>query len=117
MFPTTVWTTIRQAGHRNDVALQQFALAYRPPLAEFIRLQGFSDAETDDLCQDVFVRLLHGEVLAKADPDKGRLRSLLLAVTRHVIQDTRRRRKNLPIAEGHLDPVWDPAERHQQFDP
>jgi len=116
MFPTTVWTTIRQAGNRNDGALQQFAQAYRPPLAEFIRLQGFSDTETDDLCQDVFVRLLHGEVLAKADPNKGRLRSLLLAVTRHVIQDRRRSLKNLPVAEEHLDPVWDPAERHQQFD-
>lgn len=113
MFPTTVWSTIRQAGECDVEALHRFAQRYRPAILDFIHRRGFAGDEADDLCQDVFLRLFSGAVLAKADPARGRLRSLLLTVTSHVISDYgRQKRRQLDI--GRLQ--HEPAERDPDFD-
>ena len=103
MFPTTIWTTIRQAGEEEPAALDDFARRYRAPVLSFVRSRGFRGADAEDVCQDVFVRVLAGKVLAKADRSRGRFRSLLLSVTNHVIQDRLRRRREL-TGDG-LEPV------------
>ena len=110
MFPTTIWTTIRQAGGDDAAALQEFACAYRAPVLAFIQGRGFRASDADDICQDVFVRVLAGGVLAKADRDRGRFRSLLLAVTTRVIQD-RLRKKREPVVNG-----LEPSARDPEFD-
>lgn len=99
MFPTTIWTTIVQAGARDGAALERFARRYRGPILSAIRGRGWSDSDAEDLCQDVFVRLLKGEVLARADAGRGRFRSLLLGVTRHVILDALRRKRLPTVAD------------------
>ncbi len=115
MFPTTVWTTIRQAGEHDAEALCRFAESYRPAILDFIRRRGFDRAEADDVCQDVFVRLLSRDLLAKADPDKGRLRSLLLTVASRTIADHARKRsrdrrtRSLQIEPMQRDPDFDRA--------
>lgn len=117
MFPTTIWTTIRRAGEEDREALEKFALAYRPPVLRFIRGRGFNETEAQDICQDVFVRLLSGKVLSRADGDRGRFRSLLLAVTVHVIQDRFRRKKEPAVAElPALEPEASEPERNSDFD-
>ena len=73
MFPTTIWTTIHQAGEQDTVALQDVAQRYRQPVLEFIRRRGFNGNDAEDICQDVFVRVLQGRVLAKADRQRGRV--------------------------------------------
>ena len=103
MFPTTVWTTIRQAGGRDPEALEDFAARYRAPVLGYLRGRGFAVNDADDICQDVFVRVLAGGVLAKASQDRGRFRSLLLAVTTRVIQDRFRKRRE-PVLE-HVEPA------------
>jgi RNA polymerase sigma factor (sigma-70 family) len=103
VFPTTIWTTIRQAGGRDPAALENVADRYRRPVLDYIARRGFQGADAEDLCQDVFVRVLKGGVLAKADRDRGRFRSLLLSVTTHVILDRLRRRRDVPAAE--LEPA------------
>ena len=60
---------------------------------------GLQGHDAEDLCQDVFVCVLAGGVLAKADPDRGRFRSLLLAVTTHVIFDRLRKRCEVPVED------------------
>ena len=111
MFPTTVWTTIRSAGSDDPEALDRFAREYRAAVLAYIRGRGFAGNDAEDLCQDVFVRLLSGRVLAKADSDRGRFRSLLLMVVRRTIQDRlRRRRPEVPL------PDVDPADRDPDFD-
>ena len=102
VFPTTVWTRIHEAGAEDDGALAEFAERYRQPVLEFIRGRGFGGNDAEDLCQDVFVRVLAGGVLAKADRKRGRFRSLLLAVTKHVIHDRRRKRTEAPVE--HVEP-------------
>jgi RNA polymerase sigma factor (sigma-70 family) len=99
MFPTTVWTRIHEAGAHDDVAMEEFARRYRPAILEYIERRGFRQRGADDLCQEVFVRLLRGGVLAKADRGRGRFRGLLLAVTRHVIHDQLRKRRDVPVED------------------
>ncbi|MEM7165370.1 MAG: sigma-70 family RNA polymerase sigma factor [Planctomycetota bacterium] len=108
MFPTTIWTTILQAGNDDSAALERFARRYRAPILAAIRGRGWSDTDAEDICQDVFVRLLHGNVLARAEAAKGRFRGLLLGVTRHVILD-RVRKKQLPTV-GDADVATASAE-------
>ena len=110
MFPTTVWTTIRRAGDEDDAALERFARAYRAPVLRYIRGRGFAPGDAEDLCQEVFLRILNGRVLERADARHGRFRSLLLSVTRHVIVDRARRRSETPVA--NLEPV----DRDPDFD-
>lgn len=110
MFPTTIWTTIRQAGHDDGEALERFARQYRAPVLGFINGQGMRDGDAEDLCQEVFLRLLNGNVLARADAARGRFRSLLLTITKNVITDKRRKRQEAPAEDIELsdrDPDFD----------
>ena len=113
MFPTTVWTTIREAGDDDRQALERVAEGYRSPVLAFVRSRGIAAQDAEDLCQEVFVRLLGGRVLAKADAAKGRFRSLLLTVASRVIVDWRRKRTLLPVPD--LDPP-DTVEQDADFD-
>jgi RNA polymerase sigma-70 factor (ECF subfamily) len=83
-FQSTLWTVIRGADRGDEAALREFALKYRGPIVSYISRRGLPN-DAEDLAQEVFLRLLQDRVLAKADPSRGRFRSLLLAVTRHVI--------------------------------
>ena len=72
VFPTTIWTTIHRAGEQDSLALEHVAERYRQPVLEFVRRRGFQGSDAEDICQDVFLRVLQGGVLAKADRDRGR---------------------------------------------
>ena len=89
-FQSTLWTVIRGADRGEEAALREFALKYRGPIVSYIARRGLPN-DAEDLAQEVFLRLLQDRVLAKADPSRGRFRSLLLAVTRHVISHHRER--------------------------
>jgi DNA-directed RNA polymerase specialized sigma24 family protein len=112
VFPTTIWTTIAKAGASDAGALERFAREYRQPVLQFVQAKGFRGADADDICQDVFLRLLSGQVLARATAARGRFRNLLLSVATHVIQDRQRRRRETPSDEIELvekDPDFDRA--------
>jgi RNA polymerase sigma factor (sigma-70 family) len=110
VFPTTIWTTIHQAGAEDSLALADVAQRYRQPVLEFIRRRGYRGPDAEDLCHDVFLRVLKGGVLAKADRNRGRFRSLLLSVTVHVIQDRLRKRREMPVKD------LEPPQRESEFD-
>ena len=112
MFPTTIWTRIREAGESDADALDAFARSYSTPVLSFVRSRGFVGQDAEDLCQEVFVRVLSGGVLAKADKARGRFRSLLRTVTLHTIQDRLRKRRPQPALDA--DPVDEQAD--ESFD-
>lgn len=82
-FPQTRWTQIRLASEGDRSALTEFVQRYRPPVVAYFARRGLG-AEAEDLAQEVFLRFLDKEVLAKADPERGRFRGLVMAVTRRV---------------------------------
>lgn len=120
-FPTSIWTTIRALRKDPERVKDEVVRRYSAPVCEFIRKQGFSPEDSEDLTQDVFLRVCSEEFLEKVDPRKGRFRALLLAVTRNVtaafrrreLGPTRDRRKTVAL-EGFDIPVE--AEADPDFD-
>lgn len=88
-FTPTHWSVIVTAG-RNDstharVALEKLCRAYWPPIYAFVRRQGHSPHDAQDLTQEFFARLLGKNYLAEVDRAKGRFRSFLLAALKHFL--------------------------------
>ena len=100
-FQSTLWTVIRGADRGEEAALREFALKYRGPIVAYIARRGHPN-DAEDLTQEVFLRLLQDRVLSKADPARGRFRSLLLAVTRHVIGHHRDRESAQKRGGGNI---------------
>ena len=65
--------------------------SYWHPLYFFVRRQGHLPEAAEDLTQDFFTLILSRPMLAGADPQKGRFRTYLLAVLKHVLAQTRER--------------------------
>jgi RNA polymerase sigma-70 factor (ECF subfamily) len=64
---------------RAHAALEQLCCHYWQPLYAYVRRVGHSPEDAQDLTQEFFARLLERNVVAKADPERGRFRSFLLA--------------------------------------
>jgi RNA polymerase sigma-70 factor (ECF subfamily) len=58
---------------------------YWYPLYAFIRQKGYSAEEARDLTQEFFVRIIEGNHVQRADPNRGRFRSFLLASLKHFL--------------------------------
>jgi RNA polymerase sigma-70 factor (ECF subfamily) len=112
VFPTTIWTTIRQAAADDRDALDGFARRYREPVLRYLRSRSVRGDDAEDLCQEVFLRILRGNVLGKADAARGRFRSLVLTVARNALLD-RLRRRNEPAVDVE---VAEPAAVDPEFD-
>jgi RNA polymerase sigma-70 factor (ECF subfamily) len=85
-----MWTTIL-AFHRDPDRVKDFVVRrYRQPVVEFARRQGLKDQDAEDVAQEVFLRVCQENFLKKADQIRGKFRTVLLAVTKHVIGSWRR---------------------------
>ena len=88
-FATTHWSVVLTA-QRTDTTRAQAALAklcqtYWYPLYAFVRRQGHSPPDSQDLTQEFFARLLAKNYLAGVAPEKGNFRSFLLASLKHFL--------------------------------
>jgi RNA polymerase sigma factor (sigma-70 family) len=82
IFATTHWSVVSAAGN-SDLpqaadALEKLCRAYWYPLYAYVRRQGKSPEDAEDLTQQFFSRLLEKNYLAKADRDRGKFRTFLL---------------------------------------
>jgi RNA polymerase sigma factor (sigma-70 family) len=68
-------------------ALTELCKAYWRPIFAFICRQGYSVPDAQDLTQDFFLMLLEGALLKRADPARGRFRSLLLKGLQNFLAD------------------------------
>ena len=88
--PSTRWDWISQLQEGADSPAAREALAllcqgYWYPVYARLRSQGYSREEAEDLTQGFFEKLIRTRAFEKADPARGRLRSLLLtSLTNHV---------------------------------
>ena len=92
LFPETRWTLVLAA--RLDPAKRRPALEelVRPrwkALYVVARKHGLAPAEAEDAVQGFVTRLLEGDLLARLDPSKGRLRSYLRTAFRHYLSSLR----------------------------
>lgn len=94
-FHTTHWTLVLAASAGDDAGMRE-ALAglcatYWPPLYAFVRRQGSSPHEAEDLTQEFFCQFLERNALATVRPAAGKFRSFLLACLKNFLANQRER--------------------------
>src|ERR1051325_10367364 len=87
LFPTTHWSVILRAGDdaapKNGQALEELCRAYWSPLYAFLRRQGHSPHDAQDLTQGFLARVIAREDINNVGPEKGRFRTFLLTALRN----------------------------------
>jgi RNA polymerase sigma factor (sigma-70 family) len=88
-FALTRWSVVLAAGssdstHARD-ALETLCRAYWNPIYAYVRRQGHSAHDAQDLTQEFFARLLQKNYLGGVDRAKGRFRSFLLICLKHFL--------------------------------
>jgi RNA polymerase sigma-70 factor (ECF subfamily) len=68
-------------------ALTELCKTYWRPIFAFICRRGYSVPDAQDLTQDFFLMMLEGDLLKRADPSRGRFRSLLLKAAQNFLAD------------------------------
>jgi DNA-directed RNA polymerase specialized sigma24 family protein len=98
-FSTTHWSVVlacadSAAGEEAArKALAELCKTYWRPIFAFICRRGYSVPDAQDLTQDFLLMVLEGDLLKRADPTRGRFRSLLLkALQNFLVDDTIRKR-------------------------
>lgn len=96
-FPTTQWSRVVTAASRDasgaHEALSSLCQAYWYPIYAYIRHRGYAPEQARDLTQDFFAYVLERDLIARADPARGRFRAFLRTVcVRHLA--ARRDREN-----------------------
>jgi RNA polymerase sigma-70 factor (ECF subfamily) len=123
-FDQTHWSLVLSAaGRRNPSqaakSLEQLCSLYWPPLYAFIRRQGESPQDAEDLTQEFFLRLLDKDYLKTVDQSKGRFRSFLLASLKHFLSNERDKARAQKRGGGQpaLSLDFSSAETHAHFQP
>jgi RNA polymerase sigma factor (sigma-70 family) len=102
-FTTTHWSVVLEAQGESpaaDQALEKLCRTYWWPLYGFVRRQGYSPEEAQDLTQDFFVMLLERKDLNAVRQEKGRLRSFFLASLKNFLAKANRRAKAIKRGGG-----------------
>jgi RNA polymerase sigma factor (sigma-70 family) len=98
-FVTTRWSVVLSCADSKAStqtvrdALAQLCQMYWRPIFAFVSRSGYSIEDAQDLTQDFFLMILEGHLLERADPDKGRFRSLLLKALKNFLDDAWDKRK------------------------
>lgn len=105
LFLTTHWSVVLAAKDKSSpesaAALEVLCRAYWYPLYAFVRRQGHSPSDAQDLTQEFFARLLAKEYLQAADREKGRFRTFLRVALRRFLANEWDRARRLKRGGGH----------------
>lgn len=97
-FNTTLWGLVRASADKGSgdfvaaEALAKLCKIYWRPVFAFICRRGFGPVDAQDLTQDFFVKVLRGNLLKVADPERGRFRSLLQKALVNFLNDVHAKR-------------------------
>jgi RNA polymerase sigma factor (sigma-70 family) len=93
LFPSTHWSVVLAAGSSQaepeiaQAALAELCQTYWAPLYSFVRSRGYAVHDAQDLTQSFFAYLIEHKIYARADQQKGRFRSFLLASLKNFLAD------------------------------
>lgn len=123
VFVTTRWTMVLSAGRKSsphsDRALAELCQTYWYPLYAFIRRQGRTKEDAEDLVQAFFARFLEKNYLEGLAAERGKFRAFLLASLKHFLAnewDKTQAQKRGGGAE-HLSLNWQDADDRFHLDP
>lgn len=126
-FPTTRWADLSAMRDgedelRRDIVEQLVRIYWRPVYC-YVRRRGYNSADAEDLTQRFFLLALRRDIFARADQERGRFRSLLVAAIEHLLKNAHRDAHApirfppggfLPIVDEERDPFLLEALRHQE---
>ena len=94
-FTTTHWSVVLTARDGDttqaDAALEKLCRTYWPPLYAYIRRDGYSMEDGQDLTQEFFGSFLKKKWLGHLQHREGKFRSFLLTFLKHFLSDQRDR--------------------------
>lgn len=104
-FPNTRWSIVQRANAsesnvETSRALEDICRGYWLPIYAFIRRTGVRPAEAEELTQEFLMRMVEGEYLSKAERERGKLRTFLLACVKHFLSGQRRANNRLKRGGG-----------------
>lgn len=123
VFVTTRWTMVLSAGRKSsphsDRALAELCQAYWYPLYAFVRRQGKTKEDAEDLVQAFFVGFLAQNYLEGLAAERGKFRSFLLAALKHFLANEWDRAKAQKRGAGaeHLSLNWQDVNDRFHLDP
>jgi RNA polymerase sigma factor (sigma-70 family) len=102
-FTTTHWSVVLEAQGESPAAqeaLEKLCRTYWRPIFAFLRRQGVSPPEAEDITQGFFAQLLERRSLDAVRKEKGRLRSYLLGALKYFLADEQRRAMAIKRGKG-----------------
>lgn len=118
-FATTHWSVVLQAGQEETTisraALERLCKAYRYPLYVHVRRLGWGPEDAEDLTQQFLVRFIDRKYLQRADPERGRFRSLLLTSLKHFLADEWDKLRAQKRGGGQQPISWDGVDPEQRY--
>jgi RNA polymerase sigma-70 factor (ECF subfamily) len=123
VFVTTRWTVVLSAGRKSsplsDRALGELCQTYWYPLYAYVRRQGHTKEDAEDLVQAFFARFLEKNYLEGLSAERGRFRAFLLASLKHFLANEwdKAQRQKRGGGVTHLSLDWQSADERFQLDP
>lgn len=113
-FPSTEWGLLKLAS-RDTVAMDSVIRVYWKPLYFFARQKGYDGETAKDVVQDFLLKLLERKVVTRADPQRGRFRTLLLAALSNFIKDRKKERSREKRGGGQAVLSLDFAQGEREY--
>ncbi len=130
-FPPTAWSLLSRLRDPRDPRVREYldrmVQTYWRPVYKYVRIAWKrSNEDAKDLTQAFFLHLLEGDLLSRADPERGNFRKLLLVSLRNFLSNEARsgqaakRGGGKPVVslDAEADPGWasDPADPEAAFE-
>jgi len=96
-------------------AMEELCATYWFPLYTYVRRQGWSPQDAEDLTQDFFARIVEKETLANVGPEKGKFRTFLLVCLKRFLANEHQRRLAAKRGAGRKPISFDGAEAEQRY--
>jgi RNA polymerase sigma factor (sigma-70 family) len=120
-FATTNWSLILRAAGGDDaeaeLAMALLCEAYWYPVYAFVRRQGHSAADAEDLTQGYFARFLEKGFVREVRPEHGRFRAFLLVSVKNFLHNERDRVRALKRGGGRRLVSLDAAAAERNYEP
>jgi RNA polymerase sigma-70 factor (ECF subfamily) len=119
-FQTTHWSVVLSAADTSapgaQDALEQLCRTYWYPLYAYVRRQGHSLEDAQDLTQEFFARFLERKYFQRPDRQRGQFRSFLLTSLKHfLINEWQRATAQKRGGRNGQNTVTNPISGTQQF--
>lgn len=123
VFATTHWSVVLSARQKDSpqsaAALETLCRTYWYPLYAYVRRQGHSAPDAQDLTQEFFARLLQKDYLKAAAREKGRFRTFLIVALKRFLANewdrVRAQKRGGGQVPVSLDTEW--AEQRYRIEP